>query len=85
MRTEFVLARTLLDQNPTFDDEALEEEDVLLAVWGWDWGPRTLDRSEVASAMIRKRHARDFQGEGGRRVGVWSGGGGRADGRKRNG
>ena len=46
-------------------------------------GPSTIDRREVASAMIRNRHAHDSQGEGGRTVGVWGGGRGRADGRTR--
>ena len=83
VRNECLLARTLLDKNPTFDDKALETEDVLLAVGGRGGGPSTIDRMEVAGAMITRRHAHDSQGEGGRNVWVWDGERGTADGRTR--
>ena len=45
-------------------------------------GPSNIDRRQLASAMIKKRHADDSQGggiENGREVGQGAGKGGRAD------
>ena len=46
-------------------------------------GASSIDRRELASVMVRKRYVDDSRGEGGRRIGEWGGGCGRADERTR--
>ena len=55
VRNGCLLGRPMPDENPTFDDFALEAEDLILRLCGRGGGPSNIDRKQLATAIIKKQ------------------------------